>query len=211
MIAETACPVWQDLGFVDTSGPDDHGQVCETFSMAEVRAAVALRGPVAIDRQLAGWWSRVWADLLDGVIAGLPGFLLIEFSHQGSVDRLIGYLLVPIVGVVYGAILIGIYGRTLGMRALRVKAIHRATGRDLTRREAWKRALTAFALYQFVDSVLLLFEWTQPPGWPSHHHAVVSALDAIQFVLFLALLMPIWDSWNQTLQDKAVGSIVVVW
>jgi hypothetical protein len=147
---------------------------------------------------------------LDGVIAGLPGFLLIALCHQGSIGRLIGYLLTAIVTVVYGATLIGLYGRTLGMRLLRIKAIHGATGRDVTRREAWQRALTAFALYQLVDTVLLLIEWSEPTGWSSHHHPVVSAFDVLQFVLFFGFLMPIWDSRNQTLQDKAVGSIVVV-
>jgi hypothetical protein len=179
--------------------------------MAEGHAPVESRGPVTTDRQLAGWWTRVWAYLLDGCIAGLPGFLLIELYHQGSVGRLIGYLLVPLVSVVYAAILIGLYGRTLGMRLLRIRAIHGATGRDVTRRDAWRRAITAFALYQLVDSILLVVEWSQPTGWSAHHHSIVTAFDVVQLALYLMLLMPIWDSRNQTLQDKAVGSLVVVW
>ena len=73
-----------------------------------------------------------------------PGFLLIELCRQGSIGRSIGYLLTAIVTVVYGATLIGLYGRTLGMCLLRIRAIHGATGQDMTRQEAWKRALTAF-------------------------------------------------------------------
>jgi hypothetical protein len=140
-----------------------------------------------------------------------PGFLLIELCRQGSIGRSIGYLLTAIVTVVYGATLIGLYGRTLGMCLLRIRAIHGATGQDMTRQEAWKRALTAFALYQLVGTALLLIEWSEPTGWSSHHHPVVSVLNILVFVLYVGLLMPIWDSQNQTLQDKAVGSIVVVW
>jgi uncharacterized RDD family membrane protein YckC len=169
------------------------------------------RGPVATDRNLAGWWTRVGAYLLDGIIAGLPGLLLIELCHQGSIGRLIGYLLTAILPVLYGAILIGLYGRTPGMRLLHVRAIHAATGRDLTRGEAWTRALAAFALYQLVGFVLLLIEWSEPTGWSAHRHPIVSAFQVLVFVLYLGLLMPLWDSRNQTLQDKAVGSIVVMW
>jgi len=123
------------------------------------------RDPIATERQLAGWWTRVWAYLLDGVITGLPGFVLIHIFPQGSTGRLVGYLLIPIVSVGYAATLIGLYGRTFGMLVLHVRAIHGATGRNLTRREAWIRATTAFALYQLVYFVLLLIEWSEPTGW----------------------------------------------
>jgi uncharacterized RDD family membrane protein YckC len=189
----------------------DNGEVVTVTTMAEEYSVGESRDPVATDRQLAGWWTRVWAYLLDAVIAGLPGFLLIVLCHQGSIGRLIGYLLTSIITVVYGATLLGLYGRTLGMRLLRIRVTNGATGRDVTRREAWQRALMAFALYQLVDTVLLLIEWSEPTGWSSHHHPVVSVFNVIQLVLYLGLLMPIWDSRNQTLQDKAVGSIVVVW
>jgi uncharacterized RDD family membrane protein YckC len=179
--------------------------------MAEQHLIIESGGPGAPGRQLAGWWTRVGAYLLDGVIAGLPGFLLIELCHQGSVGRLIGYLLIAVLTVLYGAILIGLYGRTLGMRLLHIRAIHGVSEQDLTRNEAWARALAAFALYQFLGLVLSLITWSEPTGWSVHRHPVVVVLQVLTFVLYLGLLMPIWDSRNQTLQDKAVGSIVVVW
>jgi uncharacterized RDD family membrane protein YckC len=164
-----------------------------------------------MNRPLAGWWTRVGAYLLDGIIAGLPGFLLIEFCRQGSIGRLIGYLLGSILPVLYGATLIGQTGQTLAMRALHIRAVNGSTGQDVTRQEAWRRALMALVLYQLIGTVLLLTEWSEPLGWSSRHHPVVSVVQSLIFVLYLGLLWPLWDSRNQTWQDKAAGSIVVEW
>lgn len=184
---------------------------CKTGLMALGHVGVGPMRPVPTNGQLADWSTRAWAYLLDWCIAGLPSYFLVELCNQGSVGRLIGYLLFPFVTVVYAGILIGRYGRTLGMRLFHVRAIHAATGQDLTTREAWIRAMVAFVLYGLTGFILTLIEWSQPTAWTGHHHSIVLAFDALQFVLYLALLMPIWDSRNQTLQDKAVGSIVVDW
>jgi uncharacterized RDD family membrane protein YckC len=176
--------------------------------VAEERLAVESR-PDATNQPLAGWWTRVGAYLIDGVIAGLPGFVLISICHQGSIGRLIGYLLGAVLPVVYGAILIAAYGRTFGMRLLHIRTTHR-TGRALSRGEAWKRAFVAFVLYQLVGFILLIIEWSEPAGWSHRGHPVVGALHVLIFMLYLGMFMPLWDSRNQTLQDKAVGSIVVM-
>ena len=169
------------------------------------------RGDVRTDAHLAGWWVRALAYILDWCLAGIPSFVLIEVYPQGTPGRLIGYLLIPSVTITYGAILIGHYGRTVGMRLLHIRAIDGATGRTVARRDAWVRALTAFALYGLTDWILLLVEWGRPTGWSSHHHPIVGTFEVVQLVLDLTLLMPIWDTNNQTLQDKSVGSIVVEW
>src|SRR5580698_8512029 len=122
--------------------------------MADGFSTVEPTPPLVTDQTLAGWWTRVGAYLLDGVITGLPGFVLIQTSHQGSVGRLVGDLLTAILPVLYGAALIALYGRTLGMRLVHIRAI-KETGRDLTRGEAWNRSIAAFALYQFVGFVVL--------------------------------------------------------
>jgi uncharacterized RDD family membrane protein YckC len=177
--------------------------------MVQRGAAASTISPVATDGQLAGWWTRVGAYLLDGVVAGLPGFVLIESFHQGSIGRLVGYLLGAVIPTLYGATLIGRYGRTMGMRVLHIRAVQGTTGRDLTSAEAWGRALAAFGLYQLVGFVLLLIAWSEPAGWSAHRHPMVIALHVVTFVLYLGMFMPLWDSRNQTLQDKAVGSSVV--
>jgi uncharacterized RDD family membrane protein YckC len=176
--------------------------------MAERPRTLESSQVLAGDRHLAAWWTRVWAYLLDGVIAGLPGFVFISVCHQGSTGRLIGYVLSATLPVAYGAILIAVYGRTFGMRLLHIRATHQ-TGRDLTHAEAWTRALVAFVLYQLVGFVLLIIQWSEPASWSVHRHSIVDVLHVLLFVLYLGMFMPLWDANNQTLQDKAVGSIVV--
>jgi uncharacterized RDD family membrane protein YckC len=159
-------------------------------------------------RELAGWWHRAVGFILDGIIVAVPTFILGKVLNNTTTERVTVNLVLTFAGIAYAAILLQTQGKTLGMRALSLQAISARTGSELTVGRAWSRSLVAFALYGLVTEVAFLYEASQPPGWITHHHEVTGLLLA-SYLFLLTFLWPIWDSRNQTLQDKAVGSVVI--
>ncbi len=148
-------------------------------------------GPGAPSADYARYWARVAGFILDSVIVWLVSLVYLVPTHAVSTHRYSGAtgrlgisdrgtLVLLLVEVVYNTLLIGLRGQTLGMMAVRIKAVDatsgeligvgRALGRDLVER-------------------VLSFLFLLP--------------------LLVDLLFPVWDSRRQTLHDKAVGSVVV--
>jgi uncharacterized RDD family membrane protein YckC len=177
-------------------------------------------------RQLAGWWRRGVGQFIDGVILSVPSVvaqLLIgaitgtnAFPSGGYGNEPVGavvahvvvWVVLLIVGLAYAIILIRVRGGTIGMSVMGVEAVDQATGLRLSPRQSVQRALTLFVLVGL---------WSQAAFFVrvfNHHpNKSVPAATALMFIGFafdaLTFLWAAGSKKTQTLQDKAVGSIVV--
>jgi uncharacterized RDD family membrane protein YckC len=92
---------------------------------------------------------------------------------------LAGYVVVLIVQGVYLSLQIASRGQTVGNRAAGTKVVDMNTGAIPSQGKAWGR-------------------------W-----AVQAVIGFIPLVGLVNILWPLWDSQNQTLHDKAVGTVVI--
>jgi uncharacterized RDD family membrane protein YckC len=137
----------------------------------------------------AGWGSRFGAWLLDWIIIFIPVIVLGlalrlatgTFNEEGEgPELLVGLAAIPLAPLYFALFHAGARGQTLGKRATRV-AVKDATtlGRLSLGRSLGRAYLMALLWWAFY---------------------IGGILDA---------LWPLWDSKNQSLHDKAVGSVVV--
>lgn len=133
-------------------------------------------GPATPWGPLAGWWRRVGATFLDGIIIAIPvGFILgIAGANQAVID-----LVAALAFFVYITVLLGGSGQTVGNRAVSTRTVDANQGTPIGSSRAAVRALVQVVLQITVIGWILDFLW------------------------------PLWDSRNQTLHDKAAGSVVI--
>ena len=159
--------------------------------------------PVASGQyQLAGWWSRVGAALIDGLIIGVGALLIVllfgaVFSagffasdETGVVSLMIGlmlsFLAVAIVALLYAPVMMDrTNGKTLGRMATGIRVV-RANGHPMT---------FGFALLREVVVKALLFGFLS-----SLTFGLASLAD---------VLWPLWDDENRALHDFVVDTRVV--
>jgi uncharacterized RDD family membrane protein YckC len=127
---------------------------------------------------LAGWWTRVGATIIDGLIVAVIGAILLvaiagvrgqgfSFGAQGLM-------------FIYASILLGIpRSQTVGMMALGTRVVDANTGGVI----GLGRSVGRAAVY------------------------LVLAITVIGGLI--DILWPLWDSRNQTLHDKAIGSVLI--
>ena len=126
---------------------------------------------------LAGWWTRVGATIIDGLIVGVVSLVLLvalgvrgrglSFADEGLM-------------FVYAFILLGVVrAQTVGMMALGTRVVDANTGGPIGFSRSFGRA-----------AVYLLLAIT-----------IVGGL--------IDILWPLWDRRNQTLHDKAIGSVLI--
>jgi uncharacterized RDD family membrane protein YckC len=126
---------------------------------------------------LAGWWRRVGATVLDGLIVGIPTEIIFAVAGVSSVGR---DGLEQVVLFIYVLLLIGGTGaRTVGNMAVGTRVVDAATGAPPGYGKAAVRAVVALVLNITV---------------------IGGILDA---------LWPLWDARNQTIHDKAAGTLVL--
>jgi uncharacterized RDD family membrane protein YckC len=159
-------------------------------------------GAVAGRHLLAGWWSRVGAALIDGVIVGLGGLVLLIaitapfsigfFANEdvGVVSIVVGLLFatlcVSIVALLYApAMMARTDGQTLGRMVVNIRVV-RAKGEPMTFGWAMLREVAVKALlFGFVSSLTF---------------GLASLLD---------VLWPLWDEENRALHDFIVDTRVI--
>jgi uncharacterized RDD family membrane protein YckC len=124
--------------------------------------------------QLVGWWRRVGATLIDGIILGLASTAIDAAIGAGG-----GRLLTIIIGAAYAISLIGGQAQTIGNRATSSRVVLAADGQPPSYGQA--------AIRWLVETVL-----------------AVTVIGGI-----LDILWPLWDNRNQTLHDKAAGTVVI--
>ena len=138
--------------------------------------------------ELAGWWQRVGASLLDGIVL-LPPLIIVS---------IVLVRVAPIAATLVGFVVEFLYlslmwtkrnGQTVGAKALGIRVVA-ADGSPMTSEMAYRRA-----------AVLQLFTTASSLTW------VLRPLGSV--ALMLNVLWPLWDPQKQTLHDKAAGTIVV--
>jgi uncharacterized RDD family membrane protein YckC len=151
---------------------------------------------------LAGWWSRVGAALIDGIIVGIGALLIVALfgsvfsigffasDEAGIVSLVVGLMLsfvaIAIVALLYSPLMMArTNGRTLGRMAVGIRVV-RAKGQPMT---------FAWAMLREVVVKALLF------GIAS---SVTFGLASLVDVLW-----PLWDEENRALHDFIVDTRVV--
>ena len=151
---------------------------------------------------LAGWWSRVGAALIDGVIIGIGSLVLLialtaPFSlgffggdDVGVVSIIVGLmfatLCVTVVAFLYApAMMARTNGQTVGRMALGIRVV-RAKGQPMT---------FGFAMLREVAVKALLF-------------GIVSSL-TFGLAALLDVLWPLWDEESRALHDFIVDTRVI--
>ena len=159
-------------------------------------------GALAGRHMLAGWWSRVGAALIDGLIVGLGGLVLLIaitapfsigfFANEdvGVVSIVVGLLFaticVSIVALLYAPTMMArTNGQTLGRMVVGIRVV-RAKGQQMT---------FGFAMLREVAVKTLLF-------------GIVSSLTA-GLASLLDVLWPLWDEENRALHDLIVDTRVI--
>jgi uncharacterized RDD family membrane protein YckC len=127
---------------------------------------------------LAGWWRRVGATVVDGIIISLPvGIVLAVLGLSGYGLSAVDDIFI----VIYQIILLGApRGQTVGNMAVGTRVVDAVTGAPIGVSKAAARAIVELVLN-------------------------VTVIGGI-----LDVLWPLWDQRNQTLHDKAAGSLVVM-
>jgi uncharacterized RDD family membrane protein YckC len=156
-------------------------------------------GPVAGRYVLAGWWSRVGAALIDGLIIGIVATILLAIFGVGFTstdsDEGVGALIVAgIVSTIAFAVAALLYaplmmaktnGKTLGRMAVGNRVV-RANGQPMT---------FGWAMLREVAVKMLL----------------VGVVNSVTFGLagLLDVLWPLWDDENRALHDFVVDTRTV--
>jgi uncharacterized RDD family membrane protein YckC len=165
-------------------------------------AAVA-PGPVAGRHVLAGWWSRVGAAMIDGLIIGIGALLIVALfgsvfsvgffasEETGIAALIVGLLLslgaIAIVALLYAPLMMArTNGKTLGRMALGIRVI-RAKGQPMT---------FGWAMLREVAIKALLFGFLS-----SFTFGLASIAD---------VLWPLWDDENRALHDFIVDTRTIV-
>ena len=161
--------------------------------------AATAPGAVAGRYELAGWWSRVGAQLIDGLIVGFGGVLLLiaitaPFSvgffageDAGIVSIFVGLLIavlcVSIVALLYApALMARTNGKTLGRMATGIRVV-RANGKPID---------FGFAMLREVAVKALLF-------------GIAGTLTG-GLANLADVLWPLWDEENRALHDFIVDT-----
>jgi uncharacterized RDD family membrane protein YckC len=131
----------------------------------------------------AGWWERVAAEIIDGLLL-TPFVVGIVLSVEGLATET---LLIALVGLVYNGLLDGSErGQTVGKRVMHIRVVDVDTGESIGIGRGYGRA-GVVALLQNANSVIPLA-------------GLLGLVDS---------LWMLWDPQKQTWHDKAARSVVV--
>jgi uncharacterized RDD family membrane protein YckC len=150
----------------------------------------AAQGPPGGGRQLSSWGRRLAAYLLDFLILVVPLAVVIVIAiavanandeDDGAWAAIgLAYLATIILPFIYFTFFHGdARGQTPGKRALGIRVVSDETGQSIGYGRAFGRYAITFVFGIFFLPVVLDYLW------------------------------PLWDSKNQALHDKVVGSVVV--
>jgi uncharacterized RDD family membrane protein YckC len=141
------------------------------------------------ERQYAGWGRRLAAYLIDGLLLAIPiaiAFVVVIASSPGEDDDGawavlgIAYLITLVLPFVYFTVMHGgERGQTFAKRWLGIRVTSDGTGGSIGHGRAFGRYAIQFVFWIFFIPAVLDYLW------------------------------PLWDTKNQALHDKVVGSVVV--
>lgn len=142
----------------------------------------ALAQPPGGGQAYASWGRRVGAYLLDSLVLFVPLVLLIGIFVAADIWAavVIAYLATIVLPFVYFTVMHGgESGQTYGKRWLGIRVVSDETGNSIGRGRAFGR------------------------------YAITVVFSFLFIPLLLDYLWPLWDTKNQALHDKVVGSVVV--
>ena len=117
---------------------------------------------------LAGWWYRVGATILDGIIIGIPSSVV---TFAGT--RAAGSALAIVIQAAYFTIMLSRRGQTLGNMAVRTRVVDARTGGPLTTGKAFGRWAAQFlfgiGVILFLVPTLIDYLW---PLWDSQNQTL---------------------------------------
>ena len=159
--------------------------------------------PSAGRYQLAGWWSRVGATLIDGLIIGIGALVIMaifgsvfsvgffDSEETGVIALVVGLMLsfvaIAIVALLYAPLMMSrTNGKTVGRMAMGIRVV-RANGQPMT---------FGFAMLREVAVKALLFG------------AVAGSL-TFGLANLADVLWPLWDDENRALHDFVVDTRTV--
>jgi uncharacterized RDD family membrane protein YckC len=158
--------------------------------------------PVTGRYALAGWWSRVGAAVIDGIIIGVGALIIVALfgsvfsvgffasDEAGVISVIVGLLLsfvaIAIVALLYAPLMMArTNGKTLGRMAMGIRVV-RANGQPMT---------FAWAMLREVAVKALLF-------------GVAGSL-TFGLANLADVLWPLWDEENRALHDFVVDTRTV--
>jgi uncharacterized RDD family membrane protein YckC len=165
-------------------------------------AAPPVPAPVTGRYALAGWWSRVGAAVIDGIIIGIGALIIVALfgsvfsvgffasDEAGVVSVIVGLLLsfvaIAIVALLYAPLMMArTNGKTLGRMAMGIRVV-RANGQPMT---------FAWAMLREVVVKALLFG--------------IAASLTFGLASLADVLWPLWDEENRALHDFVVDTRTV--
>jgi uncharacterized RDD family membrane protein YckC len=181
---------------------------------------------------LAGWWRRAGGQIIDTLIIGVPlfivglavgltsigngstGFSVSSSSTVSSVSdvstaaRMALLIVALAVYFTYAVTLLKLRGQTVGMMAVKIKAVDKSSGNALSMRQVWLRVLTVYFLISVWSDIGEIAAISQHLNRATGGAAL---WPLIGFVGGLTTyLWPLGSRFRQTLQDKAAQSVVVL-
>ncbi|MCL2544150.1 MAG: RDD family protein [Microbacteriaceae bacterium] len=226
---------WDGQGWTTHTAPTAYGAQGAVRRQADPAAYGAIRAqmynpyPTTPDGQvLSGWWWRVLAQMIDGVIMAVPSFVVtipIQIHQQPRLnaltqklqgpnpdfsgywhgymdllrDQMLATLPLAVLACAYYVIMWRWKGATVGQLAVGLRVRLREAPGPVPWGAALRRALV------FSGAGILPYIFLAIGLWPV---ALVLLLVAGIFNL-LNVLWPLWDSKRQALHDKAAGTNVV--
>lgn len=161
---------------------------------------------------LAGWWHRVGARIIDGILIGVVGAALVPVLAPGYWEGLMDWSMsaddpfaslpaeladkqmrwalgVGVLGILYEVVMVTLLGGTVGklITGLRIRL------RDAPGHVGWVPSLLRALVYQGVSLLTQLS----------------AALSFLGLFSLLNVLWPLWDEKNQALHDKVARTNVV--
>lgn len=157
-----------------------------------------IEGPPTITPDdLASPWRRIGADLIDGLIWGVPLALITFFAVVNRTTDAAGRMkfhfpfwwtpVALLFGILYQVVPIALWGQTLGKHLTKVRVV---SAQDLTK-PGWWRAIRRWGIYVLVGLIPI----------------VGGVLNMLLLVIGLVLLWT--DNRRQTIHDKVADTIVV--
>jgi uncharacterized RDD family membrane protein YckC len=171
---------------------------------------------------LAGWWLRFGGYVIDVIIVGVPSFVigvLIGLTQRNNtIPGFTGYrvdaaaqaaivITTLVITLGYPFLLLRYKGQTVGMMAVGVRAVDRVSGAPLSSGQAGRRVLAFFVIVELWEQISALIGYHHLYG-PVPAGEVLFRLLAVAALITTAL-WPLGNPVNQTLQDKAAGTVVV--
>lgn len=175
---------------------------------------------------LASWWRRALGLLIDELLLIIvTGALKIAIGmvfssgpmafgifgnpmNLSPTSQVVIMTVASLSGMVYAAIFLTVWGQTLGMMAVHARVLDLRSGDPLTASKAWLRQVAVF----FLVNIWSLAAFTLDSY--SRHAKSNPSGTLFQIVGFAfamtTYLWPLGSPANQTLQDKVVGSMVIL-